>query len=263
MTHLHSSLARKAAALFVGVALMAPALALAEDGSGTTPPKPNSAGPAGAAGFCTRLDGLGTTITSRIPKREDKRDQHLDNRVTKVNGRFELRLGKLDDRRDRWHEDRTDRYAKLEARATTTAQIDAVSLFKTNVEAAIVVRQAAVDAAIKAFQDGVNALLAGRQTTIDAAFATLKSATDAAIAKAKADCTAGTDPATVRATLQADLKAANEAFRTAIKPSDTLESSMKSLRATRDAAVKAAIEAFQATFTAEMTKLKAAFGVHS
>ena len=266
MTHQTSNLGRKAAALVLGAALLAPtAFVFAEEGPSVRTNvgvKVQLKADAGLnLNFCTNLAKLETSIANRIPKREEKRDDRLDTRIAKVGNHFQLRLTKLEDHRSDWDKNRIDRYTKMEARASTTAQIAAVATFKTNVDAAVKVRRAAVDSAVKTFQDGVNKLLAGRQTTVDAAFAKLKTDTSAAIAKAKEACANGTDPMTIRTTLATDLKVANDAFSASIKPSTTLESQVNALRVTRDAAVKAAIEAFNKVLDAELVKLKAAFGV--
>lgn len=257
MTHQASNLAKKSVALALAASLLAPtAFVFAEEATVRGDVKVSV-----GADFCTNIESLTGKVVAKVPKREDKRDEHLDNRVTKVNGRLQLRVEKLDDRREQWDENRVDRYAKIDIRATTTVQKEAVLAFKTNIDAAVKVRRTAVDAAVKAFQDGVNKLLADRQTKVDAAFATLKTATDAAVAKAKADCKAGKDPKTVRVQFAADIRAANTAFTASIKPAGDIETKVKALRTTRDAAVKAAVEAFKKTFDAELVKLKAAFGV--
>lgn len=257
MTHQASNFVKKGVAVVLGLGLLAPtAFVFAEEHAVRGDVKVTV-----GADFCTNVDTLTGKVVAKVPKREDRRDEHLDDRVTKVNGRLQLRVEKLDDHRDKWDDNRTDRYAKIDIRATTTVQKEAVATFKTNVEAAVKVRRTAVDAAVKAFQDGVNKLLADRQTKIDAAFATLKTATDAAIAKAKADCASGKDPKTVRVQFAADLRAANTAFAATIKPAGDMDTKVKDLRKTRDAAIKAAVDAFKKTFDAEMVKLKAAFGV--
>jgi hypothetical protein len=88
----------------------------------------------------------------------------------------------------------------------------------------------------------------------------MKSAVDAAIAKAKADCTAGVDPSTIRETLKNSVKSAQDAFKAAAKkPADT-QAQVKALRATRDASIKAAMDAFKVAFDAALAALKTALG---
>lgn len=260
MTHQVSNTVKRVAALAVMAGMVLPTFAFAEEGSTTVGVRGDASVGLGI-NFCTNLPNISTTLATRVPKREERRDDKMDKHITTVNGRFQVRLDKLDDHRDQWDENRDQRYDKLEARATTTAEKAAVTTFEANIDAAVKTRRAAVDAAVKTFQDGVNTLLANRQSTVDASFTTLKSAYDAALAKAKASCDGGTAAATVRATFVADIKAANQAFADATKPSTSLQASVEALRKTRDASVKAAIDAFQKTLNAEMVKLKAAFGI--
>lgn len=230
------------------IALLAPAFAFAA-------PTPEERGL-----FCANLSTIAAKVTANIPKREDFRNQKLDAGMSKVGDRLQLRLTKIDDKRETWDADRKARYAKLEAAAKTPEQQAAVKTFESTIDAAVATRHSAVDAAVATFQKGVNDLLSSRQAQMDAAFATLTSSTQAAIAKATASCaTSAVDVSAVRTQFVADMKAANDAFRTAVKPTN-IRSSMEALRATRDAAIRNATESFKTTMQQATATLKAAFG---
>lgn len=235
-------------AVATAIALLAPAFAFAA-------PTPEERGL-----FCANLSTIAAKVTANIPKREDFRNQKLDTRTGMVGDRLQLRLTKIDDKRETWDTDRKARYAKLEAAAKTPEQQAAVKTYESTIDAAVAARHSAVDAAVAAFQKGVNDLLSSRQAQMDAAFATLTSSTQAAIAKATASCAVSTaDSSAVRTQFAADMKAANNAFRTAVKPTNA-RSNVEALRATRDAAVKNATQTFKTTAQQAVDTLKAVFG---
>jgi hypothetical protein len=209
--------------------------------------------------FCTKFSTISAQVTARIPKRQDFRNEKLDGRTTTINNLLQLRLTKIDDKRDTWDQNRENKYARLETAASTTEQKAAVQTFMAAIDAAVGARRAAVDTAVAAFQSGVNELLASRQTQLDTSFATLTSSTKAAIDTASAACAGGTDAKTVREQFVSDIKAANTAFRASIKPTN-VRSSVEALRTTRDAAIKSAVSAFKATQQQALATLKAAFG---
>jgi hypothetical protein len=212
------------------------------------------------ASFCSRIDQIIAPIEQRIADREGKleaRWQEVDANLTK---READRMARLSDYRNTRDDNREAQYAKLEAKATTDAQKQAVANFKATVEAAVVTRKAAVDSAIASLQQSVDQSIEARRAKITTATHEFKSAKSAAIAKAKVDCSAGVDPKTIRETFRASMKAAQDKFKSDYQVIEKLKGSFESVRVTKQQAVKTAIADFKTVVEKAKADLKAAFG---
>ncbi len=106
------------------------------------------------ANFCKSFDALGKRVQDSIPKREDKRGDARDNMKGKLDDRRASTTAKLDDKRLDWDSNRSERYDKIMARASTTEQQAAVTAFKASVDAAVSTRRSAIDAAVATFRAG-------------------------------------------------------------------------------------------------------------
>lgn len=260
MTQTTSKLIRSATASALLASMLIPSLALAQTPRERLQDARENAAGTGGKNFCTNIDTAVSRINDARGKAQEKKTENRMDKSGKLVERRGTKDGKLDDKRSEHDANRSAAYAKMYEKATTTAQKAAVDAFKTTIEASVTKRKAAVDTAIATFRTSADKLITDRTAAVDAAAATHKAAVDAAIAKAKADCAAGTDAATVRSTLQASLKAANEAFRTAAKRPEDLDDQVKALRETRDAAIKSAMTTFKSEYDAAKATLKTALG---
>jgi len=236
---------------FLGLAFVLSLIAPVASFAQTTPSR---------AAFCSRIDQIIAPIEQRMTDREGKletRWQEIDANLAK---READRLARLSDYRNTRDDNRETQYAKLEAKATTDAQKQAVANFKATVEAAVVTRKAAVDSAISAVEQSVSQSIDARRAAVTTATNEFKSAKSAAIAKTKADCSAGVDPQTIRETFRASMKAAQDKFKNDYQAIEKLKGSFESVRTTRQQEVKTAIADFKSTLEKAGTDLKATFG---
>ncbi|HQV64916.1 MAG TPA: hypothetical protein PKZ56_01665 [Candidatus Paceibacterota bacterium] len=208
--------------------------------------------------FCTgltnRANGWMNTINEKNVKIDLRRNEQLNKKTQNRSDRDT----KIEQHRDGWDNNRGDRFEKLEAKATTDAQKAAVAEFKSTVTTAISTRRSAIDSAISTFRSGVDALNTSNKTAIDAAITNFKTAYQAALTKATADCAAGVDSKTVKATFESSIKAAHETFK-ATKESIVKKTAIEALGATRKAAVTKAVEDFKTVLQAAQQKLQLAF----
>lgn len=210
--------------------------------------------------FCDGLDKVEAKIDERITTRETNFDSRKLIRKEKINNKFTERQTALDKNRTTHDGNRATRYSKLEGKASTTAEKEAVASFQAAVEKAVDTRQAAVDVARNTFVAGVNARAVKAESEANTAIDAYKKSVDAAFVKAKNSCVSGTDGATVRASLREDIKTAREALKTARTAiGESTKTELATLRNARKSAIDSAMSAFKVTFEAEMAKLKAAF----
>lgn len=206
------------------------------------------------ANLSTRADGWMTKIDAKTAKVDLNRAQQI---AKKTQNRSDRDI-KLDQHRDGWDNNRDARFTKLEAKATTDIQKAAVAEFKTTVTAGITARRSAIDAAIATFRSGVDAVNTQNKSAIDTAISNFKTAYQAALTKATADCAAGTDPKTVKATFDASVKTAATAFH-AEKDAIVKRSGVDILIAARKTSVNKAISDFKVVLQAAQQKLQIAF----
>jgi hypothetical protein len=209
--------------------------------------------------FCTNIDKILSPIDQRIADREGKlqakRQEISDNLAKRINERDAKKLENRNVRDD----NRDAQYAKLEAKATTDAQKQAVASFKTTVESAVSARKATVDSAIQALRQSVDQSITARKSAVDAAINAFKNSRTAAMEKAKADCVAGVDAKTVRETYRTSMKAAQDKFKSDFQAIEKLKGSFETVRAERKQAVEKAIADFKVVMEKARADLKTAF----
>ncbi|MDB5178708.1 MAG: hypothetical protein JWN01_651 [Patescibacteria group bacterium] len=215
------------------------------------------------AAFCGRFADATGKVGSDTTDRFNELETKFGQRAGKVNDDFAGVAGKMSANRKTADQKLTEDFAKLDAKATTTGQKAAADAFKTAVGQAVAARRAAVDAANNTFHQGVLASVSARQAQLKAAAATYRTAVAAALAQAKASCTAGTDPAAVRATLQASLKTAHTNLENARKAADKVGPNLDTLKAARKTAVEKANTDFKAAIKKALDDLRAVLHVAS
>jgi hypothetical protein len=208
-----------------------------------------------AENVCQRISNMASQEEQRLTQRMGAPKNRLQNWQTKTTQR-DSELTKL---RSNWDTNRTAQFTKLEARATTDAQKQAVADFEATTKTAIATRQAAVDSAIAAFREGVKNLISGRTEDVTTSFTTFSDAAKAAYETAKSDCASGKDPATVRTTLRNALAAAKTKFHSDKTSAPKVGGNVQPLIDARRAAVQTAMKNFKATMEKARTDLKKAF----
>lgn len=210
--------------------------------------------------FCQRILASSGKLREIANKNQTEFSDKRQEQVDKLRGLAKKRDEKIDGRREEWDARRENQFEKLDGSSTTDAQKAAVAAFKATIEAAIKTRRAAVDSALEAFRKGMEALVKEHQDSVKAAINNLKTAGDAAYAKAKADCEAGVDPATVKAELKTALDAARATFQTEMKNRDKSKEEVAALIKARNEAIKKAVDDFKAAAEKARQTLKTALG---
>jgi len=231
------------------LSLLAPSLSFAQEANTGAP-----------SGFCARVTNVRSEINSKFTDLERKRGEKRDDISDKLKERKDDREDKIIAKQQETKVKFEDKLNELDAEATTDAQKAAIAEFKASVSAAQTVRKATVAAAMLAFRTARDQLITKRQETIRTAAVTFKTTSQAAIEKARVDCIAGADQATVRTTFLASLKTANQKFHEDVKAVDKIGQDIKALAQTRNTAVKAASKTFKDAVQAAKAKLKVALG---
>lgn len=232
--------------------ILAPILVLAQADDAGGPPT-------GAKGICARL----STIIERTGQRITERDSKLETKRAEISNKIETRRSerdsKLEMRREKWDTNRAEHFAKLEERAQTDEQKQAVLSFTEAVTAAIAERRAAISNAIQDFRDGVNEATASRKESVDELVRSYRDSIQSTFAKAESDCEGGVDPKTVREDLRTTQKAIRAEFISDKQEIEKIKVSMESLITAKREAIKTAIEDFKAEVEEARDRFKAAF----
>jgi hypothetical protein len=210
--------------------------------------------------FCSRFTEMAGKMGTGLATGREKFEERRDSRTEHMDDGRDTRDAKLGDGRSDADAKRSEMYDKLKEKADTDAKKDAVEEFQKTVEDAVETRRDAFDVALQTFRTGVDALLTGRKDGMQDTADDFEAAMKAALDKAKADCEAGTAPATVRANFQAALQAAHKALQADRSNSEKISTQIRALADTRHTAVEKAINDFKTTVEAAAAKLKAALG---
>jgi hypothetical protein len=215
--------------------------------------------PASSA-FCSALSAKTGTIITTLTTRAGKATQAWAQRDQAVAADEQKVDQKVATARQTADTTRAQDLTKLEAKATTDPEKQAVQTYETAVQAAVTTRRAAYDAARQAFNDGINSTVGTRASTVTGQLSSFQDSVNSAINTAQASC--ANDPANgpaVRLTLQAGLKSARLTFQGERKSDDTVSTQVKQLATIRDAAFKAADQTFQTALSAARQSLEQAF----
>ena len=211
-------------------------------------------------GFCERLSDFSSRVDQRIISRDAKLGEKRDEIAGRIEERRSERDGRLEEKRGKWDENRAEHFAKLEEKAQTDEQKQAVLVFVKAIEEAIKARRLAIDKAIEDFRRAVEEAKAARKTAVDGAVSNYKNAVKTAFEKAKTDCgQEGVDTETIRENLRIDLKTARENFIKERQEIEKLKTQMEGLIIAKREAIKKAIDEFKTALDQAKEDLKAAF----
>jgi hypothetical protein len=209
--------------------------------------------------FCSRLPGLATQTQDATAQRI----AHLEEQKAKQFNRIADNRERKDDRllhnRSEWDSNRTEHYDKLLARATTTAQKEAIAKFQSTVEKLVKERRDAMDKAHTTFRTGVDTITTSRKTSVERAITTFKNTSDAALSQAKTDCDVGNNPRVIREAYRTSTEAARKKMQDDRRAIEKTRASIEPLIEARRAAVEKALATFKAGIEQARTELKAAF----
>lgn len=214
----------------------------------------------GSQNFCSKFSASSTKYVASVNDQLAKLQSRIDTESQKVQVNRQDSDAALKQDKEKAVQNRQAIYAALSVKATTDAQKQAVATFQTTLEAAVAAREAAVDAAKVTYRQGLDQALLGHQTSMKDYLATFKSAIQAAIDQANSQCSAGTDPATVKKTFQNAMQAARTARKSDIQQKVEVGPQLQQLAQTRNAAIQSAMQTYQTAMKSAIETLRAAFG---
>jgi hypothetical protein len=210
--------------------------------------------------FCSKFSEKASTIAERLAERQTKVTNFINEHESSLGERRDNRDANLADLRSKADQKRSEWYVRLQDRADTDAQKDAVLKFKQTVEDAVDTRRETVNDAIAAFRNGVDTAIAGRKDDMKSARDKFKTSVDAAVAKVKTDCDNGETTVTIRSNFKTSLQMAREALKTDKNNVDKVGAQVKALADGRSAIVKKAIADFNAALQKALADLKQVLG---
>jgi len=210
-------------------------------------------------GFCARIDEVASRIDQQVTNRTTKLQTRRQEGINQLTRRRNVRNERAVENRVKREENRSEHYAKLETRATTDVQREAVAAFRATVETAITTRKTAVNAATQSFRQNMDELIAARQTAINTAVNAFQGSQIAAINQARTDCAAGVDARTAHETFRANIRSAQEQFNNERQAIEVRKDLIEPIRVSQRQAIEDATTTFRATIEKARTDLQTAF----
>ncbi len=211
--------------------------------------------------ICSRIEGIISRIEQRASRREENflnaqenKENNLETRQNNTNNDIEKRRAERDELRN-------DYYEKLEAKASSDAQKEAVENFQAAIEAAVTERRAAIDTAVEIFRQAVEEAISERKSSVTNLVSELESTEKAAAEKAKSACEEGADSKEVLQVFRSDLQAARDNFKNNRNEIEKVGDAVKILSETKNQSIKEAIESFESAVEIAKEDLKEAFEI--
>jgi hypothetical protein len=209
--------------------------------------------------FCDKILQLGDDFSQKVAERELKLEEKRAEGTQQIADHREKIDQKRSQNRLSWSQNRTEQFAKIEEKAQTDAQKQAVAKFKEAVTVAITDRQSKVDTAVTTFRKGINDVLATRKSAVDEAVKIFRQKVGAVYDKAKIDCEAGVAVNTIKDNVKQGVKTARDNYQTAGGKTDKKADTLKTLIEAKNKAIEKAMEEFKVAMEKAKKDLKAAF----
>ncbi len=250
-------------AVFIPVVLAASFVitpfAYANNSSASQNHKPTATGTT-SQNFCNRFNSQSQKYKDDLSVKVVNLQNQINNEAQEIKTDRQNSDNALQQDRAKWAQNRQDIYSKLNSKATTDAQKQAVAAFQNAVEAAVTARESALDAARAAFRQGINQIIPQHQADVKQVLAIFQSSIQTAINQASSQCASGTDSATIRAALQTALQNARNTRQAGIQKIDKVGPQIQQLVQARNAAIKQAMQVYQTALQNVVSALKSAFG---
>jgi len=203
-----------------------------------------------------------TQIYSRIEQRLTQRETQLNEKIVEIGNKYaeknQQRETILGQRREKWDENRQEQFAKLQEKAQTDSQKQAVIAFVKTITQAVKDRRAAFDKAISDFQKGLQAINKSRVGTLSKAVTDYKSSVKEAFDKADQSCESGIAIKTIRNNLREDLQGVRSQYQADIKKFQGNGAEIQKLVEAKKEAMNKAKDEFKVILDQALAILKAA-----
>jgi hypothetical protein len=250
--------------LSASLIILAPlnSLAVSNIGPATNNQKPSTI-PA-TSQFCNSFNVKANAVTARVSNLSGKLSQAWTRQDQKIASQQQQVNQKIAADRQQADATRAADFTKLEAKATTSVQKQAVQTYENAVNGAVTVRRASFDSARKDFRAGLQNIIDTNRNTVSSQLDSFSGAVNTAITNAEASCSGtSTTAATIRTTFQSAMKSAQGTYRNDRSGDVKIGTQVQALVATRDAAFNAAEQAFQTTIASARQTLIQAFANNS
>jgi len=195
--------------------------------------------------LCNKIVEIFPKITERFTTREAKIIEKKTEISQKIQERWTEQDFKLAEKRTKWDENRNEHFAKLQEKAQTDVQKQAVLTFIQAVNEAVVARRLAIDTAITNFRQAMEQTRISRQTAIGAAKNTLRNSVSTILDKEKNECVSDTNAVAIRQNLKNELVAAKEKYQSDYQEIEKISTTIDQLITIRKAAIEKAIQDFK------------------
>ena len=194
--------------------------------------------------FCARLADINNKLAGEITKAEEKQTAFQLKRYTNIANKESENDSKRAMDRSLTDAKRVKNWDKMTNKAKTETQKTAIATYKTEVQSAINIRKASVDAAIKTYRDGLMATVNSNGTYTSEALNTFKTSITKYLEEAKTECTNNTNAKTANANL---VKKINDARKVLNASRNNVETNnvVETLKKTRNNAIKTAETIFK------------------
>ena len=211
--------------------------------------------------FCDTIASKGAELLSKFDSLSAKLAQAWEKRDQTLSTKWQDITKEVTDKRSQADAKRFDDYAKLEARAKTTTQTEAVRVYEDSVNTAISVRRKSYDVARQTFRDGVKSVIEERRNTVNGELNLYRNSITQATEIAQSSCSdAKNAKSVVRQTFKDSLKKAQSVFKAARSDDSKVKDKIKPLIDTRKLSYEVADQAFQSSMQMAKTTILAAFG---
>lgn len=201
-----------------------------------------------AALFCSSINTIGTRIESQLGTVTQQSLPTLYNPATFAARQASIQT-ELAQKRAGWDGERDQQYNKMLSLAQNDAQKTAIENFKTNVEAAIVVRRSSVDNAIAAYFSNTGDNLSAESAKLVAARQEFVSTVKNAISTAKTDCLTNRSTSEIRSTFQTNIETARSKLQSTRESISEFKSQLTTIRKEEARSINEAVMVFETSLS--------------
>ncbi|MEP7162430.1 MAG: hypothetical protein ABI747_01560 [Candidatus Moraniibacteriota bacterium] len=208
--------------------------------------------------FCADFTSTQAKIAKEFSEKRGKLDVFLKDKDQNLDDERNARDAKLEEARSKADQRRSEWYLRLEARAKTDDEKDAVTKFKQTVEKAVENRRESIDDAIADFRKSVDSALTSRQSSMETTRDAFQAAMDVALEQVKTDCDNNLTTVNIKKKFKDNLKVARAKLSSDKTNLDKVHDDIQTLATARRTIIKKAQVDFDAALASATAELKRA-----
>lgn len=208
--------------------------------------------------ICNRMDELSNKIEKNLSNKQQALDKRRNEQSKKIQNNHDNKTAEITKLRNQWDKNRSNHYDKLNEKATTQEQKDAIEQFKNAIESAVAKRRATFDQATQDYRDTIDYAINNKQNGIDQVVSIYKTNIGLAKDQLNQDCQQNKTDSEIRSKFNKSIEEAKNALNGNVNGVDQIALQVNQAKQARASILNQSVQEFRSTVESAKLKLQTA-----